>query len=83
MSRGCFQLISDRDVHKVDEVSEVGLVREIDDELDEVREVDYDELDEVREVDYDELDEVRKVDYDELDEVRKVDYDKLDVVCDV
>ena len=34
-------VVSDSEVHKADEVSEVGLVGEIDDELDEVSEVDY------------------------------------------
>ena len=42
---------SDGEVHKADEVSEVRLVGEIDDELDEVREVDYDEVSEAREAD--------------------------------
>ena len=36
--------VSDSEMHKADEVSEVRLVREIDDELDEVSEVDYDEV---------------------------------------
>ena len=34
-------VISDSEVHKADEVSEVRFVEEIDDELDEVTEVDY------------------------------------------
>ena len=44
-------VVSDGEVHKADEVSEVRLVGEIDDELDEVREVDYDEVSEAREAD--------------------------------
>ena len=40
-------VVVDSDVHEADEVSEVGLVVEIDDELDEVCEVDYDEVSEV------------------------------------
>ena len=38
-------------MHKADEVSEARLVGEIDDELDEVGEVDYDEVSEVGETD--------------------------------
>ena len=41
----------DSEVHKADEVSEVRLVGEIDDELDEASEVDYDEVCEVGEAD--------------------------------
>ena len=44
-------VVSDGEVHKPDEVSEVRLVGEIDDELDEVSEVDYDEVCEVGEAD--------------------------------
>ena len=44
-------LVSDSEVHKADEVSEVKLVGEIDDEMDEVSEVDYDEVCEVGEAD--------------------------------
>ena len=48
-SQGC---CSDSEVPKADEVSEVRLVGEIDDELDEWSEVDYDEvISEVREAD--------------------------------
>ena len=40
---GCHKaVVSDSEVHKADEVSEVRLVGEIDDELDEMSEVDYD-----------------------------------------
>ena len=42
-------VVRDSEVHKADEVSEVRLVGEIDDELDEVNEVDCDEVCEVRE----------------------------------
>ena len=38
-------------MHKTDEVSEVRLVGEIDDELDEVSEVDHEEVSEVRDAD--------------------------------
>ena len=41
-------VVSDSEVHKADEVSEVRLVGEFHDELDEVSEVDYDEVSEVR-----------------------------------
>ena len=44
-------VVSDSGVHKANEVSEVRLVGEIDDELNEVREVDNDEACEVREAD--------------------------------
>ena len=40
-------VVSDSEVHKADDVSEVRLVGEIDDKLDEVSEVDYDEVSEV------------------------------------
>ena len=43
-------VVSDSEVHKADEVTKVILVGEIDDELDEVSEVDYDEVSEVRPV---------------------------------
>ena len=43
-----YKAVSDSEVHKVDKVSEVRLVGEIDDE---VSEVDYDEVCEVREAD--------------------------------
>ena len=45
----CHEAVSDSEVQKADEVSEVRLVIEIDDELDEVSEVHYDEVSEVRE----------------------------------
>ena len=41
----------DSECHMADEVSEVRLVGEIDDELDEVSDVDYDEVCEVGEAD--------------------------------
>ena len=41
-------VVSDSEVHKADEDSEVRFVGEIDDELDEVRQVHYDEVCEVR-----------------------------------
>ena len=44
-------VVSDSEVHKADEVSEVRLVGEIDDELHEVSEFDYDEVWEVGEAD--------------------------------
>ena len=44
-------VVSDSEVHKADEVSEVRLVGEIDDELDEVSEVDYEEVSEVGKAD--------------------------------
>ena len=44
-------VVSDSEVYKADEVSEVRLMGEIDDELNEVSEVDYDEVCEVGEVD--------------------------------
>ena len=43
-SEGHKAVVSDSEVHKADEISEVRLVGEIDDELDEVSEVDYDEV---------------------------------------
>ena len=42
-------VVSDKKVHKADEVSKVRLMGEIDDELDQWSEVDYDEVSEVRE----------------------------------
>ena len=39
-----YEAVGDSEVHKANEVSEVRLVVEIDDELDEVSEVDYDEV---------------------------------------
>ena len=47
----CKAVVSDSEVHKADQVSEVRLVGEIDDELDEMSEVDYDEVSEVEEAD--------------------------------
>ena len=44
-------VVSDSEVHKADEVCEVRLVGEIDDELDEVSEVDFDGVGEVGEAD--------------------------------
>ena len=44
-------VVSDSEMRKADEVSEVKLVGEIDDDLDEVSEVDYDEVSEVGEAD--------------------------------
>ena len=44
-------VVSDSEVHKTDEVSEVRLVGEIDDTLHEVSEVDYDEVSGVGEAD--------------------------------
>ena len=44
-------VVGDSEVHKGDEVTEVRLEWEIDDELGEVSEVDYDEVSEVREAD--------------------------------
>ena len=40
----CLNAVSDSEVHKVDEFSEVRLVEEIDDERDVVSEVDNDEV---------------------------------------
>ena len=40
----CHKTVSDSEVHKADEVSDVRLVGKIDDEQDEVNEVDYDEV---------------------------------------
>ena len=48
-SEGHKAVVSDSEVHKADEISEVRLVGEIDDELDEVSEVNYDEVCEVGE----------------------------------
>ena len=45
-SLGCCQILSDSEVHKVDEDSEERLMEEIDD----LSKVDYDELEEVSEV---------------------------------
>ena len=54
--------------------SELILLGEIDDELDEESEVDYDEVCEVREaMSDDELDQESEVDYDEVCEVREAD----------
>ena len=50
-SEGHKAVVSDSEVHKADEVTEVRLVGEVDDELDEVSEVDYDEICEVGEAD--------------------------------
>ena len=40
-------VVSNSEIHKADEVSEVRLMGETDDELDEVSQVDYDEVCEV------------------------------------
>ena len=47
----CHKAVSDSEVHQADDVSELRLVGEIDDEVDEVSEVDYDEVCEVGEAD--------------------------------
>ena len=44
-------VVCDSEVHKADEVSEVRLVGEVDHELDEVSDVDYEEISKVREAD--------------------------------
>ena len=48
-SEGNEAVVSDSEVREADELSEVGLVGEIEVELDELSENDYDELDEVSE----------------------------------
>ena len=47
----CHKAVSGSEVHQTDDVSELRLVGEIDDEVDEVSEVDYDEVCEVGEAD--------------------------------
>ena len=57
-----YKAVSDSEVHKADDVSEVRLVREIDDEWDEVSEFNYDEVCELGKAESDdELDEDCKV----------------------